>query len=206
MPASPLSPDAMLTSRRLPLLAALAILLAACAPLGGRGEPPGGPQREGNREGAGAMSPIAALQADLQKTAEALALTPAQAVLWDAYQEKVGALMADQMKLQPYRAAARQNALRQIEQKIDVVRNRLAAMEDIQEAAGRLYMALDDKQKASADQLLARTVPALYSGFGGQAGEIAERSGERGGDKPGRGPGGGMGGPGGGMGGGFGRL
>jgi hypothetical protein len=150
------------------------------------------------------MSPVAALQADLQKTAEALALTPAQAVLWEAYQEKVGALMADQMKLPPYRAAARLSAPRQIGQKVEVVRNRLAAMEDIHEAAGRLYAALDDKQKASADQLLARTVPALYSGFGGSTGEPAERSGERGGERPGGrgGPGGGMGGPGGG----FGRM
>src|SRR5574343_1985038 len=189
---------------RLPLLAIALTFLTACAPLGGRGEPGSGvPPRGNSREGGGPMSPVADLQADLSKTAEALALAPAQAVLWDAYQEKVGALMADQMKLPPYRAAARLSAPRQIEQKIDVVRNRLAAMEDIQEAAGRLYAALDDKQKSTADQLLARTVPALYSGFGGQAGEIAERSGERGGDKPGRGPGGGMGGPGGGMGGGF---
>lgn len=199
----------MLPTLRLPLLATALSLLAACAPLGSRSGPGGGlPPRDGGRESAGAMSPVAAVQADLQQTAEALALTPAQAVLWEAYQEKVGALMADQMKLPSYRTAARQSAPRQIEQKVEVVRNRLAAMEDIHEAAGRLYEALDDKQKATADQRLARTVPALYSGFAGSTGEPAERSGERGGERPGGrgGPGGGMGGPGGGMGGGFGRM
>lgn len=146
------------------------------------------------------------LQTQLQTTAEALKLTPTQAVLWDAYQEKVGALMADQMKLQPYRAR-RQNAMQQIGQKVETVRNRLTAMEEIQEAASKLYGSLDEKQKAIADQTLPQTVPALYSGLGGGSGGNpgGERNGERSSGRGGPG-GGGMGGPGGGMGGGFGRM
>jgi hypothetical protein len=142
-------------------------------------------------------SVVSDLQNRLQQTAEALNLNPTQAVLWDAYQEKVGALMADQMKLQPYRS--KQTAMQQIGQKVDTVRLRLTAMEDIQEAASKLYAALDSKQKITADQLLAQTVPALYSGLGGSGGGAEGRGGNR---QEGPGGRGGMGGPGGGMGGG----
>ncbi len=142
------------------------------------------------------------LQNQLLKTAEALQLTPKQAVLWDAYQEKIGALMADQLKLSPYRA--KQTAMQQIAQKVDVVRNRLSAMEDIQEAAKSLYDALDEAQRKTADQMLPSTLPALYSGLSsGGGGSAAGKSGDR---PSGRNGPGGMGGPGGGMGGGFGRM
>lgn len=182
------------------------VLLAACAggpdgrggPGGGRGAdidgPPGG-------MGGGASSAVAQIQDQLQVTAEALKLAPRQAVLWDAYVEKISALMADQMKLQSYRA--KQTAMQQIADKVDTVRNRLTAMEEIQEAASKLYGALDENQKKTADQMLPGTLPALYSGLGSAGGG---GSGER--SNPGRnGPGGGgTRGPGGGMGGGFGRM
>ena len=190
------------------LLATSVLLLSACAPMGGRegpnGGPPGGGEMGMGRNGGNMI--VSDLQDRLQQAAEGLKLNPTQAVLWDAYQEKVGALMADQMKLQPYRS--RQTAMQQIGQKVDTVRHRLAAMEDIQEAAGKLYVALNEEQKKTADQLLPSTVPALYSGIGSGGGNSGGRNGERQ-EKGGRGglggPGGGMGG-GSGMGGGFGRM
>lgn len=185
-----------MTTRLHPLLLAAILALAACT----SAKPPGGPERAGIEEHSGsAATGIALLQEELQKTASALKLTPTQSVLWDNYQDKIGALMADQMKLQPYRSS-RQSAMQQIAQKVDTVRNRLTAMEDIQESAGKLYAALDDEQKRIADQTLAPTVPALYSGLAGNAGGSPE--GRGGGERPGsrRGPGGGMGGPGGGFG------
>lgn len=184
----------------LPLLLAATLLTSACAT-----RPPGD-DRDGERAGAarrggpsaagapGGGSPHAALQEQLRQTAEALALTPRQLPFWDAYQEKVGALLADQMKLPPYRA--RQTAPRQIAVKLDTVRNRLAAMEDLQEAADRLYAALDDAQKALADRMLAGTVPALYSGLSapggsGLRGRLEGRDErEDSGDGPGNGTGG----------------
>lgn len=174
--------------------------LSACAPLQGPGGPTGGPPGAGGR-GDEPPSAIAQLQTRLQQTAEALQLTPRQQVLWEDYQEKVGALMADQLK-SPAQSASRQNALQQIARKVDVVRDRLTAMEDIQDAAGKLYAALDDTQKSSADRTLAQTMPTLYSGLpdGGQTSSAprnTERPGRRGGAG---GPGGGMGGMGGGMG------
>lgn len=195
-------------TRRLALLLLASLILSACAPMGDRGGPGGNPPSQGGEMGGGGSSMIVAqLQSQLQATAEALKLTPKQNALWDAYQEKISALMSDQMKLMPYQASG-QNALLQIGRKTDTVRNRLTAMEDIQDAAGKLYAALDDKQKKVADQMLPQTVPALYSGFGSSSGGSGgERGSERaGGGRGGPGGSGGMGGPGGGMGGGFGRM
>lgn len=205
---------------RLPALLTV-LALAACAPMGGGGY--GGPGERGGREGGmggpggapnaqsgglgaeAGMSVVAQLQTQLQQTAEALKLTPKQVVLWEAYQDKVSALMSDQMKLAPY-VSTQQSAPQQIGRKVDTVRNRLAAMEDIQEAAARLYESLDATQKKTADQMLPQTVPALYSGFGSGGGAPGgERS--NGNRDSGRSGGrGGMGGPGGGMGGGPGRF
>lgn len=93
-----------------------------------------------------------------------LGLRPEQESLWDTYQEKVGALLTDQLRARPAKEP-KGDALQQIERKIDTVRNRLTALEDIAEAARRLYAALDGAQKEKADRLLAATTPALYSGL-----------------------------------------
>ncbi|WP_088179045.1 Spy/CpxP family protein refolding chaperone [Azonexus hydrophilus] len=177
-----------------PLLIAV-LCSAACAPMG-RGGPGEGAGRGGPETGLSVGSVTELGQEQLRLTGEALRLNPAQTVFWDRYQEKVGALLADQMKLPSYRA--RQTAVQQIAGKADVVRNRLSAMEDILDAASALYQALDDRQKKIADEMLAATVPALYSGLGASAGKES-------GDQPGGRPGG-RGGPGGGMGGGLGRM
>lgn len=193
-----------MTPKLISLLIATSLSLAACAPMNGRDGHEGGGPRGGGMDSGG--SAVSMLQDQLQKTADALKLTPKQTVLWDAYQDKVGALMADQMKQQFTRSIS-QSAPQQVAQKVEVVRNRLTAMEDIQEAANKLYAALDDKQKKVADQMLASTVPTLYSGLGSSGGSPSgERSGERSGNRGGPGGGGMGGGPGGGMGGGFGRM
>lgn len=189
----------------LPILL-LTATLAACAPLGGpagRGEPP---RREAGASPGGGMGLLDQYQGQLQDTAAALHLSPGQLVLWNAYQERIGALLADPLKLPPYRET-RPSAPQQIAGKVDTVRNRLAAMEDIQEAAAKLYAALDEEQRKTADRLLPASVPALYSGLAGDGGEPragGSPGGERGGPGGGRGPGG-MGGMGG-KGGGYGRM
>jgi hypothetical protein len=176
--------------------AGLVLALAACSPMGERG---GGPERgdggERPRAGGAAFSGIDQVRLQLRDTAQALDLTPKQVPLWEAYQDKVGALINDLHRIEPYRPP-RQGAVRQIGAKVDQARNRLAALEEVQEAADRLYQSLDEKQRQIADQRLSGTVPALYAC---PAGGGAEGGGEmpRGGG-PGRG---GMGGAGGGMGG-----
>lgn len=170
------------------------LLLAACAthgPDGDRGHRddsgesrsrrPRGEQR--SSDGPGSIRED--LQTQLSEVEQRLSLTPFQQVRWDRYREAVGALMADQLRMDP-RPVARVDAPRQIERRVDLVRNRLVAMEDIAEAAKQLYGSLDDEQKRIADRLLPGTVPALYSGLGPRQ-EDGERGGrgERGGGSPG---------------------
>lgn len=125
----------------------------------------------------------------LQEVAEDLKLTPRQLVLWEAYQEKIGTLIADQLRIESS-STRRTSALQQIDVRVDTVRNRLTAMEDIAEAARTLYAALDLEQKKIADQRLAATVPPLYSGLGdsgtrgGSEGNGSPTRGERGSGGP----------------------
>ena len=152
--------------KRTSILLFLLVLLGACAPIvGGRGEPPGdGGNAANDRRGAATISVTDQQQAQLVETAAELKLTPRQLVLWETYQQKVGALMADQLRAEspPNR---RLSAPQQIDSRVATVRHRLAAIEDAQQAANAVYEALDVEQKKVADQRLAATVPQLYSGL-----------------------------------------
>ncbi|WP_319245244.1 Spy/CpxP family protein refolding chaperone [uncultured Propionivibrio sp.] len=192
------------------IVAGIVVLSACATPYGGgMGGPGGGPGgmggggmnggERGVSQGAAFKSPIEQIQEQLVDTAMALKLTPKQAVLWDTYQASVGALMADQVKQELFATTPR-TALQLINGKVDVVRNRLTAMEEIAERATTLYQSLDDGQKTIADQRLAATVPALYSGLVVQSGGGRAGGGQEQGGHGGRGGPGGMGGPGGGMG------
>lgn len=189
------------TLNLLPII--LAVTLSACGgpPREGSGMPPGGvgdAMQGGNRNGIGCASVVEPVREQLRETAIALALTPKQQVLWNDYQESISALMADQMRAEGYQLATR-HAPQQINGKVNTVRNRLAAIEDIAERANTLYQSLDEAQKKTADQRLAGTVPNLYSGLSCQGGNENSSS------KNTTGPGS-RGGPGGGMGGGMGRF
>lgn len=180
------------------LSATLACTLAACAPMGGGREGmPGGPGNPPGNQGSGSGAPsvVEQIREQLRDTAQVLNLSPKQAILWEAYQESVSALMADQLKLETYQAR-HQTALQQIDGKLTTVRNRLTAMEDVAERAAMLYQSLDETQKKTADLRLAATVPPLYSGLSCQGGgnSPSERSGPGSRGGMGNPPGGGMGG------------
>lgn len=131
------------------------------------------------------------LQESLAETAEALQLTPAQRPLWLAYRDKVAALLGDQARPAPQRGKT--DAMQAIGQRLDQARNRLGALEDIHDAAARLYAALDGEQKKTADRLLPQTLPPE----GPAGGDKNCREERRPPPPDGRGPG---------MGGGFGRY
>ncbi|HTZ00240.1 MAG TPA: hypothetical protein VMB75_10410 [Rhodocyclaceae bacterium] len=155
--------------KKLACAAAAALVLPAWGQFGG----PGGhrPERDGSagmaeRPGGGSNYPLDQLQRQLEEAHAKLKLRADQEAYWEEYAEKVGALMNDQLRSSP-RAATEQGqpAPAQIARKVDVVRNRLAAMEDIADAAKRLYAKLDAGQRATADLWLPATVPELYSGL-----------------------------------------
>jgi len=175
------------------------VSLIACAPMGGRGGPGdmGGGPPDGGLDGGNSPRSVslASVHGELLATVGAdLVISDAQRPAWDDYCDAVGALMSDQTRAR-HAVARSDNAVQQIGRKVDVVRNRLAAMEDIQMAADRLYTVLTPEQQRIADVRLAATVPALYSGLsegnGGRGGRGA--SGERRGPPSGGPGGGGMG-------------
>lgn len=189
---------------------ALAIALGGCAQNGQLCGPPGSGDSSISRSDRGYSGPrsvsasggsayvVDETQQTLGETAAALHLTPRQQVLWDTFQTRIGDLMADQIRGYINTPSGR-TAVQQIDSKVDTVRNRLAAMEDIADAAKALYASLDQKQKETADLRLAAAVPALYSGFGGMGGGSDSRGGQGGPGSGGPGGPGGMMGPGGGM-------
>jgi hypothetical protein len=148
---------------------------------GGMGRPSGGMERDGppaERRAASVSGDylITDTMRQLDNVRYQLGLRPEQEQLWAVYQEKIGALIGDQLR--PRRETTGGNALQQIERKIDVVRNRLAALEEIAYTARSFYQHLDAPQQEKADRLLPTTLPAMYSGIG------TDWSGEPGGRLP----------------------
>jgi hypothetical protein len=148
---------------------ALLLLAAVCGqaaaqPGGRRGGTDGDRTRQESprRDEVTAMSPSDQARMQLANVRSALKLTPEQAPVWQAYENRVLGLLEDLSR--GVNQPSGVNALKQIDSRIDVVRNRLTAMEDIAEAANKLYASLSDEQKSMADRMLAGTLPALYSG------------------------------------------
>lgn len=150
------------------LLLSLA-LLAACGQASAQS---GGPHRGGEgraRQGPGGeppevtrMSPNDQVRMQLNGVRSALRLSPEQGAAWQVYEERVIELLEDMARVAE--SPAGEGALKQIDRKVDLARNRLAAIEDVSDAAKKLYASLSSEQKATADRMLPGTVPALYAG------------------------------------------
>jgi S-adenosylmethionine:diacylglycerol 3-amino-3-carboxypropyl transferase len=149
------------------LIAALALLAPAMAVQAQERSRRGGPAGpEEADQGAIQRGTLAGeFTAHLQEVRQRLKLQTEQQAAWAAFARRVQALMEDQMRGMP-QPDDREDAVHQINRRVDVVRNRLAAMEDIADAAGQLYSALSPDQRKIADELLPTTVPSLYSGLG----------------------------------------
>ena len=116
----------------------------------------------------------------LNQARTAIRITPAQGALFDTYQDRVVALLEDMSRGVPP-ATVGESAIKQIDRRVDLLRNRLAAFEDVSDAARRLYAALTPEQKETADRVLLGTLPALYlqtSPFRGD-GAVRERERDR---------------------------
>ena len=139
---------------------AVAVLAAACL-CGSAGAQPG-------RKGLPDATQSDPARAQLASVRSALKLTPEQAPNWQLYEAKVIDLLEDLGRgFTPPPAGV--TAIRQIDARVDVVRNRLTAMEDIADAAAKLYSGLSDEQKGTADRLLAATLPTPYPGMRARA-------------------------------------
>lgn len=141
---------------------------------------------------SGSASAAAASQSDspMERLQARLALQPAQMVLWRTFTSRVDAYVGLHLREKPALAHPDEAAPRQIARKVDIEQNRLAALEDIEDAARHLYEALDDAQKKVADQLMFDAVPSFTPT--GPAG--GDRPAQGGSERPRRGGGGGWGG------------
>lgn len=106
-------------------------------------------------------------RAQLANVRSALKLTPEQAPNWQLYESKVVELLDELGR--GFTPPTGVTAIRQIDARVDEVRHRLTAMEDIADAAAKLYSGLSAEQKGTADRLLAATLPAPYTGMRARA-------------------------------------
>jgi hypothetical protein len=157
------------------LLAAITALSAPQSMAQFRGGiPGGGGMRGGGRDGAAdpTKNQRPALQQNtpaqteviMHELHEDLKLTPAQQPVWQAYADKLQALVSDLARERSRAQAAAQsreqlNALQQLDRTLDTARNRLTALEDIAAAAKTLYESLTPEQKSIADSRLATIIP-----------------------------------------------
>ena len=139
-----------------------AALVAGCGGPGGRFGRGGGDESGFGAKTTVCRAPFDEIHGQLSETARLLELTPKQTVLWENYATSVGALISDQVRHE-VQVLSKPTALQQINAKTEVVRNRLAAMEEITARARALYASLDNGQKKIADQRLAGTIPTLSS-------------------------------------------
>ena len=135
-----------------------AAVLAACL-CGSAGAQPA---RKSPPEGVSSQARV-----QLASVRSALKLTPEQAPNWQLYESKVVELLDELGR--GFTPPANVTAIRQIDARVDAVRHRLTAMEDIADAAAKLYSGLSAEQKGTADRLLAATLPTPYPGMRAQA-------------------------------------
>jgi hypothetical protein len=183
----------------LPCLLVLVLGVSACAQDGHRGPPSGegGAQRGGpggqagpGGAGGGAKRDEDMLATQLAMLHTALRLDAQQEQLWLAYTDKLQAFLGDMQR--PGAASMQRDAPHQVEARIAPLRNRLAALEQISDAAERLYRRLDARQREVADEMLAATVPLLPDRIDmptngpGAGGPPGGGGGEGGGQRPGK--------------------
>jgi hypothetical protein len=141
----------------------LAAMGEACAQLGGgMGRRSSGGSRDsgGERSEATRLSANDQIRMQLTNARLALKLTAEQNPPWQSYEDKVLALIAEQPQ------GASDSAVKQIDRNAELLRGRLAAMQDLAHAAKDLYAILSDDQKTVAERMLGATVPPAYVGQG----------------------------------------
>lgn len=157
-------------------LAALAAAADAMAQFGG-GMPGGGGMR-GGRGGGGDRSAardpqrpataeprVAPLEQSIEELRIDLKLLPAQMPAWETYIDKVRALAGDIARARSQMPAGPEtNVLQRLDRSVDAARNRLAAMEEVSDAAKELFALLAPEQRAAADPRLATIVNSLTGG------------------------------------------
>jgi hypothetical protein len=164
-------------------LALLAMAVDAMAQFGGGfpgGGGPGGGGMRGSRGGGGgdrgaakdqqrtatdrAETRVEPLEQTIEELRVDLKLLASQMPAWEAYAAKLRALAGDISRSRAQMPAGPEtNVIQRLDRSIDAARNRLAAMEEVSDAAKVLYASLAPEQRARADPRLATVVLSLTS-------------------------------------------
>lgn len=97
----------------------------------------------------------------LAQLRDKLVLTAAQQPLWRAYEGKVDAYTGQHYREKPVLPSPDEPAPQQIGRLVNNLQNRLAALEDIEQAARNLFASLTPEQQKTVNQLLLSTVPSF---------------------------------------------
>ena len=123
----------------------------------GRGQQP---QQEQRQPVSAPETGVNMLEQTIEELRIDLKLQPTQVPAWEAYVDKARLLASDIMRDRATTSAATQvSALKLIDRSVDGARNRLAALEEVADAAKALYALLTPEQQAVADPRLAALVP-----------------------------------------------
>ena len=96
--------------------------------------------------------PAARAEARLAHFKAELKLTPQQEPLWNAFAEKAKAEAGQGMKMMRERSPEKMAAPERMNLMVEVMKNRVAALESLSESFKRLYDGLTPEQKAIADK------------------------------------------------------
>jgi hypothetical protein len=110
------------------------------------------------REKGGAQEPVNPIEVTLHEFHEDLKLSAEQEPLWEAYVERIRALMSDIARENVQRAKAQIGVLQRVDRIVDMARDRLTAVEDIAVSAKALYARLTPEQQQVADPRLANII------------------------------------------------
>jgi LTXXQ motif family protein len=143
------------------LFAAAALLLSAAqATAQSRGGSRGGQRAQGSSDRS-QQNRIDRLEELIEELREDLKLAPEQQGAWEAYAGKLRGLASD-MSRENARAKeiAQMDVLKRIDHAVDVAGERMTAIEEIADAAKKLYAVLTPEQQSIANPRLATIIPA----------------------------------------------
>jgi hypothetical protein len=125
---------------------------------GGRGGGDRGASREQQRPAA-AEPRVDTLEQSIEELRVDLKLQQAQMPAWEAYTGKLRALAGDISRSRSQMPAGPEtNVLQRLDRSVDAARNRLAAVEEVSDAAKALFALLAPEQRTAADPRLATLV------------------------------------------------
>jgi hypothetical protein len=141
------------------------VCIQAAAQFGGMkrggGDSGSGRSRSGGDDSSGVtrMSANDKIRMELTSARLAIKPTPEQNPVFQVYEDRVIGLLSDLGRGTD--TSREEDALKLIDRRVDQARSRLAAMEEISDAAKKLYAVLTPEQKAAADRTMPGTVPTL---------------------------------------------